>query len=154
MKKVLLSIACMAMMVTSCTTVRKSATQRDVTAPVMGAVIADLEVSNQKIVYSYIPTRSVRKGGYDNCVNTAIREALSANGNGDVLVETQEAVVEYKGLISKKIKSITLTGYPAYYKNFKSVDANTLKESIRNNGLPIDKAVKTPSRPTWSFLRK
>ena len=137
MKKLLLPVFGLALLATSCTTAYKSATVRDVKAPIVSAVTADLEVSNKKIVYMYEPTGKVRRGGYQNCVNAAVNEALLLNGRADVLVETQTAVVERLGLFGgRKIKSVTVTGYPAVYKNFKSVDAQTLKESIQNNGLP------------------
>ena len=49
------------------------------------------------------------------------------NGNADVLVESQQEIYVRQGLLGKKIKSVTVTGYPATYKNFKSVDEETLK---------------------------
>lgn len=137
MKKLFISVIAVVLTATSCTTSYKSATTCSVKAPVVSSVTADLEVSDKKIVYSYVPSGSVRRGGFQNCLNTAVREALSANGNGDVLVETQSAVVERKGLFGgRKIKSVTVTGYPAVYKNFKSVDAQTLKDAIKHNGIP------------------
>lgn len=115
---------------TSCSSVYKTASTRNVNAPLVAAVISDLEVSNQKITYTLYPTNEVRKGGLKNCINTAIREALLQNGKGDILIETQEAVVQRYGFFGKKIKSVTVTGYPAKYKNFRSADEQTIKEGI------------------------
>ena len=62
-------------------------------------------------------------------------EALKANGGGDVLIETQEAIVKRSGLFLRKIKSVTVTGYPATYKNFRNVDEQTLKKALVNGTL-------------------
>lgn len=135
MKKSILLMFVAALTMSSCSVVTKTATTRDVTAPLAAAVISDLEVSNQKITYTFVPTNNVRKGGLNNCINTAISEALASNGGGDVLIETQEAVVQRYGLGGKKIRSVTVTGYPAKYKNFRSVDEETIKAGIISGSL-------------------
>lgn len=129
MKKFLFIVMVSMMAMTSCTTVRKTATIHNVKPTLASAVLTDLEVSNQKITYTYIPTGEVRRGGAANCVATAIHEALVING-GDVLIETQTATVERT--LSRKIKSVTVTGYPAKYKNFRSADEQTLKSAVEN----------------------
>ena len=83
------------------------------------AVIADLEVSPKKITFLYIPTKAVRNGGFDNIVNCAVQEALRENGNADVLVALEQQV-KYNSY--GECESITVTGYPAKYKNFRSLD--------------------------------
>ncbi len=132
MKKILLILLAVAGM-TSCSTVRKTATQRDVVAPLAAAVISDLDVSNQKISYTYVPPRAVRRGGFANCKNAAIREALAQYGDADVLVETQEVTVIRNFM--RRIQSITVTGYPAKYKNFRSADDATVQAAIVNGVL-------------------
>ena len=52
-----------------------------------------------------------------NVINTAVREALLANGNADVLVAL-ETQVKYDA--AGEIESVTVTGYPATYTNFRS----------------------------------
>lgn len=131
MKKIILAAFIAAVTMTSCSTAYRTASSRDVTAPIAAAAIADMEVSNQKITYTLIPTRKVRAGGYQNCVNTAISEALKAN-DGDVLIETQAATVKRTGFFLTKIKSVTVTGYPAKYKNFRNADEQTVKNALIN----------------------
>ncbi|MCD7722106.1 MAG: hypothetical protein LUI09_07750 [Prevotellaceae bacterium] len=133
MKKSIFLICAIAAVVTSCTTTKKTASTGNVTAAMAAVVVSDLDVSNQKITYTYTPTSSVRKGGMHNCIRAAISEALSVNGGGDVLVETQEAVV-YKTVMGK-VKHVTVTGYPAKYKNFRSADEETVKQGIVNGSL-------------------
>ncbi len=81
------------------------------------AVIADLDVSPKKITFLYIPSRAVRNGGFDNIVNCAVQEALRENGDADVLVALEQQV---KYNTNGECESITVTGYPAKYKNFRS----------------------------------
>lgn len=120
MKRFLL-FAILAVAASSCSTLKNTATTHDfnTNAPYTVPVIADLEVSGNRIMYAYVPPKSVRNGGTQNAINTAIREALVTNGNADVLVglETQ---VRFNAL--KKIKSVVVTGYPAKYKNFRQLD--------------------------------
>lgn len=135
MKKTILLMCVAALTITSCSTVQKTASTRKVTAPIAAAVISELEVSNQKITYTLEPSRKVRKAGLENCVNTAISEALEKNDHSDVLIETQKAIVQRYGLFGRKIKSVTVTGYPAKYKNFKSADEETVKAGIISGSL-------------------
>ena len=110
--------------------VKTTATHTRISAatPVV-AVFADLDVSPNKISYFYIPSTTVAKGGFDNVVNAAVREALSNNDNADVLVGL-ESQVKYndKGVI----ESITVTGYPAKYINFRNAGDDYLREMGAN----------------------
>lgn len=120
MKKLFI-LAVAAIAFASCSTVKNTSTYRtfSVNTPYAVPVIADLDISATKITYAYVPPKTVRNGGDDNVLNTAVREALSTNGNADVLVglETQ---IKYSP--SKKIMSVVITGYPAKYKNFRNID--------------------------------
>lgn len=121
MKKNLLFVS-FALAISSCTTSFKTASVNRVSSQVVSVATADLQVSNKKITYTYNTTAAVRRGGLSNIKATAISEALKANGEGDVLLECQEAIIKKKGLFGTKIKSITVTGYPAVYTNFKNAD--------------------------------
>ena len=92
---------------------------------------ADLDIKETKIVHTYRPSEEDRRAGVRNCVNTAIKEALATKGgNADVLIETQEAIVEKTGLFGKKVKSVTVSGYPATYKNFRPAKTDALEEAF------------------------
>ncbi len=98
------------------------------------AVFADLDVAPNKISYFFMPSQTVQKGGYDNVVNTAVREALIANGNADVLVGLEQQI---KYDANGAIESITVSGYPAKYVNFRSPGDDYLRELAKeshNNG--------------------
>jgi PBP1b-binding outer membrane lipoprotein LpoB len=108
-KKILLFALLATIFLSSCSTVKKTATTIDVASSIQSASTADLEVSKKKITYTYMVPSKVARGGEKNMVNAAVAEALKENGNADVLVAPQ-----YE--IRKKI--VVVTGYPATYKNF------------------------------------
>lgn len=122
MKKILI-LSVITLLATSCilSKLTNSATQKQPVA----AVFADLNVSPTKVTYFYIPTLTVIKGGYDNIINTAIREALLNNGDADVFVALETQVkYDKKGII----ESVTVTGYPATYTNFRNPDDEYLSK--------------------------
>ncbi len=120
MKKLIIFIS-VVVALSSCSTLKTTSTYSDfnVNAPYAVPVVADLDVWENRIVYVYVPSRSVRKGGTQNVVNSAVRGALDANGKTDVLVGLE---TEIKYSPTKKIQSVKVTGYPAKYKNFRSLD--------------------------------
>lgn len=77
---------------------------------------ADLNVSPNKINYFMLVSETISLGGLDNVVATAVKEALDANG-GDVIVGL-ETSVKYKS--NGSVESISITGYPASYTNFRN----------------------------------
>ena len=122
MKK-LFYLCFVAMFVVSCNTLKNTSTHRtfSVNTPYAVPIIADLDISNNKIVHAYVPPKSVRNGGEDNVLNTAVREALAKNGNADVLVGLES---QFKYSATRKILSVVISGYPATYKNFRNIDEN------------------------------
>lgn len=104
----------------SCMTIKSSATHKTVDVQPVGVLIADLDVSPRRITYTMNPHKRIQRGGYENVKSTAIREALKKNGGGDVLVALEVQTRQVRFLAWRKIKSITVSGYPATYKNFRS----------------------------------
>lgn len=121
MKKILF-VMLIASMCTSCSVLRKSSsTTQNVESSLSSATIADLQVSNQKISYTYRPNKQDRKAGINHVVGNAVAAALKNSGNADVLIERQyEAIYKVRLFGGKKIKTVTVTGYPATYKNFRN----------------------------------
>lgn len=112
------AIAALAM--ASCTTMTKTARTESIPYAMYNANVADLEVG-PRISYTFTPEKSIRRGGDSNCKKAAIQEALVANGNADLLVEPQFVIKKLNGIFRHKITSITVTGRPAKYKNFRSL---------------------------------
>ena len=125
MKKILfLSLMFVAFAATSCKTFTitdVSATYQQPSTYINTATVADLEVSDERISFTFQP----RLGGDLNVIKTAIREALRVNGGGDILVNLEYITVSKKsgwGNTCSSIHEITVSGYPAKYKNFRNLN--------------------------------
>lgn len=128
MKKVILGVL-VALTATSCTTVRKTATTMDVDARINNRTTADLTVSPEKVTLTYRPAKKVRRGGLKNAKAAAVQEVLKNCGNADVLVHAQFETAVRTGLFgNKKIKYVTVSGYPATFKNFQTKNFNGGKQ--------------------------
>ena len=121
MKKPLLFLAasaCLLLGSTSCSTVTQTASTVPVETHVQSTATADLKVSPIKITYTYRPNAAVRRGGDKNVIRTAVAQALKGNANADVLVAMQYEMKKTRNFFGRsKIKYVTVTGYPATYKN-------------------------------------
>ncbi len=154
MKKVILISICTAILLSlsSCSLMRQTATQQDVKNYMASAVVGELKVSSEKITYTYHPTKAVSKLGEQNCINMAIHEALKAHGSGDILVETEEAVVFSQVGPGKHIKSVTVSGYPAKYVKFTPVDKQVVEDLILLKTADPNKIQAFPG--LFSFLKR
>lgn len=121
-KSLIAAMFASAVLLSSCSTIRKSSTSVDVATPVLTETVADLQVNPTRISYTLKPSKAIRKGGEKNVIKAAVAEALKENGNADVMVGMQYEIKKKRGLFGTKIKYVTVTGYPASYANFKSVD--------------------------------
>ena len=139
-KKTFLIISLIAVLgLASCTTTLNSSKTKDFGSSAITATFADLVVSPQKITYTYKPSDDVRRGGEVNVINTAIRRALEINGGGDVLVELQTTV---KKSGRKRVSEVTVSGYPATYRNFRCADEETLKEALKLRSISDEPVAK------------
>ena len=95
------------------------------------AVIADIQVSETKLSFLYIPSKTVIAGGYDNIIQTAVREALMSVGKEyDVLI-AKETQVKYDGEFN--VESVLVTGYPGRYVNWRHSDEPVYDEPVSVN---------------------
>lgn len=125
-KLVYLCIFLLAGFATSCKTIHSTAEYKDPTTFLRNATVADLEVSSERITFTFEPSRQVRRGGSENVIKAAIREALRVNGGGDILVDLEYVTMTKPkfifGLLLSPIREVTVSGYPAKYVNFHSLD--------------------------------
>lgn len=122
MKKIFICLG-IALLAVSCTTTTKTAKTVDTPAALFSATVADLDVAPQRITYTMVPTAEIRRGGLSNIKQAAEQEALLKNGNADVLVDAEYVISKTSYFIfGKRIESITVSGRPAKYKNFRSLD--------------------------------
>lgn len=108
----------------SCTTTTKTARTESVPYSMYNATVADLKVG-ERVIYSISPSREIQKGGIANCKRAVIQECLTANGNADLMLEP-EFVISHKkgpfGIFINKVTNITVSGRPATYVNFRSMN--------------------------------
>ena len=95
-----------------------SATYRSmrVDTPVTPPLIADLNVSPKKITFHLLPSTALLKTSTENIIKAAVKEALKVNGDADVLIGMEYQI---KHDAEGDIESVTVTGYPATYVNFR-----------------------------------
>jgi hypothetical protein len=122
MKKIFMCLGA-AVLIVSCTTTTKTAKTVDSPASLLSATVADLDVSSERITYTMVPSAEIRRGGVANVKRAAEQEALQNNGNADVLVDAEYVVSKTSYFIfGSKVNSITVSGRPAKYKNFHSLN--------------------------------
>ena len=109
---------CAALSFTSCSSISHTASTKAVDTNLNDVTTADLVVSDKVVSYTFTPDGAHRRGGEKSMKAAAINKALEANGGGDVLVAPRFEIEKRRGLFSTKVKSVTVKGHPATYKNF------------------------------------
>ena len=108
-------------LLSSCITTTKTARTASTSATIKNATVADLRVTDHRVTYTMSPSKAIQRGGLSNVKQAAIQEALTLNGNADVLVEPEFVIEQERSLFGSRINSITVTGRPAYYENFRTL---------------------------------
>ena len=109
------------MLLSSCITTTKTARTAETSASIQNVTVADLKVTDRRITYTMTPSKAVQRAGLNNVKQAAIQEALTQNGNADVMVEPEFVIEKERTLFGSRINSITVTGRPAYYQNFRTL---------------------------------
>lgn len=152
MKKILLSAATFVALLSSCSTVVKTASTAETTSSIENATVADLEVAPERITYRTSPSKAIQRGGLANVKHAAESEALTANGNADVLVEPQYIIEKKKSLFGSKITSVTVTGRPAKYRNFRSLNDSVWSNPAFRGLQPV--IIRKGGSPSHKFKAK
>lgn len=122
MKKILCFV-CVAFFAASCTTVIKTSKTADTPASLLSATVADLDVSPERVSITIYPEKALVRGGLNNVKQAAEQELLIKNDNADVLVDAEYVIKSTNYFIfGKKVESVTVSGRPAKYENFRSLD--------------------------------
>ena len=107
----------------ACKSARSTATYQDPINTLRTVTVADLEVAETRISYTYRPSYAVRLGGSQNVIKTAVHEALKGYGSGDILIGLEYTTISRWTVFPflSPIREITVTGRPAKYVNFHSL---------------------------------
>lgn len=118
MKKMILAAAVIAAIgMSSCSSIHHTAAIENVDTELYNRSTADLNVSDKTISYTFVPTKAHQRAGMKSMKAAAITKALEANGGGDLIVAPQFEITQRRGLFGTKVKSVTVKGHPATYKN-------------------------------------
>lgn len=128
MKKSFGLLMLLALFLTSCQTQLKTARTAVTDASLRSVAVADLEVADERITYTMEPSKDIQRAGLSNVKQAAEQEALTKHGNADVLLDPQYVITKKRTLFGSRISSITVSGRPAFYRNFR-----TLNDSVWSN---------------------
>lgn len=121
-KHLYLIVLGVAVAVSSCTTTTYTSSVADVSADIRSATVADLQ-AGERITHTIEPSKSVRRGGMANIRHAAEAEALEKKGgNADVLLDPEYSITKKRILFGSQVTSITVSGRPATYTNFHTLD--------------------------------
>lgn len=147
MKKFFL-LSAVVLLLSSCSIVNRSqADSSKVFSPtVETATVATIKVYPEKITYRYVPDkRTARSLDFNQLVQNAIYAALQEYGNADELVQVSYSVATKRGFFTKRVRSITVSGYPAYYldfreptdKDLRNIEALSKSRMFRDSDLKV-----------------
>ena len=122
MKKTLLLTGLAAMlMLSSCITTTKTARTIASSSSIKNATVADLRVTGERVTKTIQPSKAIQRGGLENVKQAVIQEALNDCQMADVLVEPEFVIEKKRTLFGSRILSITVSGRPAHYENFRTL---------------------------------
>lgn len=122
MKKTLLFIGLAAVLsLSSCVTTVKTARTAATSSSVKNATVADLRVTGERVTKTIQPSKAIQRGGLENVKQAVIQEALNDCQMADVLVEPEFVIEKKRTLFGSRITSITVSGRPAHYENFRAL---------------------------------
>lgn len=124
MKKLFFAAIVAVMSLSSCSTISHTASTEGVNTGILNRTSANLTVSDQRINYTFTPSTAYQRAGMKSLKAAAIKKALEANGNADVLVCPEFEIKKTRGFFSTKVKYITVSGHPATYTNFHPTTQN------------------------------
>jgi len=132
-KSIVMAVVCMALCVSSCTTVRKTASTSDVVSVIRQyPTVADLDVNSKKVEKTYTWTWNPFKKGPSLAVlkGNIIAEMLKES-DGDVLLEPQ--TIQTKKSFGER--TLTVSGFSAKFKNFRKATDADIKALSATQGI-------------------
>lgn len=145
-------MAVASLLLSACDTLQKTATTANISTQIhSAATVADLKVGD-RISYTMTPSKDVLRGGEANVRHVAEAEALTKKGgNADMLLEPNYTITKKRGFFTNKITSITVSGRPAFYTNFRSLPDSVLCNPVFR-GIKTTKKLSSTQRPTTKTL--
>lgn len=109
-------------LLSSCNTLTRTARTAETQSYLQSATVVDIvPATDERITHTLTPDLSILRGGEKNVKQAVEHEALVKYGNADILLEPQYIIHRERKLIGSKITSITVSGRPAYYTNYRAL---------------------------------
>ena len=125
-------------LLSSCNTLMKTSRTADTSNNLRSATVVDIvPATEHRITHTVRPGEALLRGGENNVRQAVEHEALVKYGNADILLEPQYIIEKERRLFRSKITSITVSGRPAYYTNYR-----TLHDSVWSN--PVFRGMRVP----------
>ena len=124
MKKALAFFSLAVLALSSCQTMVKTARTANAQSDIKSITVADLKVADKRVTATIDPvTKDLRKAGEKNVRQAVEAKALEMAGGADILLEPRYVMTKKSGLFrGKRITSISVSGRPAWYQNFRTLD--------------------------------
>ncbi|MDE5561717.1 MAG: hypothetical protein K2J00_07990 [Bacteroidaceae bacterium] len=139
MKKSIILCGAVLLMAASCTTITKTSTTANVPQSLLSATVADLSVANERVTTRLEPSKAIQRGGMANIKRAAEAQALEeyarkTGKTADLLLEPEYVIEQRRNFIGTKVKSITVSGRPASYTGFHSLNDSVWCNRIFRSG--------------------
>lgn len=143
MKRICILLMGAAVFLSSCNTVNKTARTADTQSNLKSATVVDIvPATEQRVTHTVHPSKALLRGGENNVKQAVEHEALVKYGNADILLEPQYIVEKERRLFRTKITSVTVSGRPAYYTNYRALHDSVWANPVFNGmSLPPSKAM-------------
>ena len=143
MKRICILLMGAAVFLSSCNTVNKTARTADTQSSLKSATVVDIvPATEQRVTHTVHPSKALLRGGENNVKQAVEHEALVKYGNADILLEPQYIVEKERRLFRTKITSVTVSGRPAYYTNYRALHDSVWANPVFNGlSLPPSKAM-------------
>ena len=143
MKRIYVLLMGAAVFFSSCNTINKTARTAETQSNLKSATVVDIvPATEQRITHTVHPGKALLRGGENNVRQAVEHEALVKYGNADILLEPQYIVEKERRLFRTKITSITVSGRPAYYTNYRALHDSVWANPVFNGMcLPPSKAL-------------
>ena len=133
MKRISILLMGATLLLSSCNTIDKTARTAETLENLRSATVVDIiPATEARITHTLRPDATLLRGGEANVRQAAEHEALVKYGNADILLEPQYIVHKERRLFRTKILSVTVSGRPAYYTNYRALHDSVWANPVFN----------------------
>lgn len=137
MKRISILLMGATLLLFSCNTIDKTARTAETLENLRSATVVDIVPATEaRITHTLRPDAALLRGGEANVRQAAEHEALVKYGNADILLEPQYIVHKERRLFRTKILSVTVSGRPAYYTNYRALHDSVWANPVFNGVCP------------------